>query len=210
HCGGDHHPRRKGRHRTRPRASVRRVGWRGVPGLHGGRAAHVFGSDSAIAERPRPYRQGIPRIRAFQPAMERTARSPEHRTPSHRRCRSYVFHGALAWRSRNPDARLAAPDARSGAPMKRVLMVAFHFPPLAGSSGIQRTLRFARHLPQFGWQPMILTAHPRAYERTSDDQTGDTDSIAIVERAFALDSARHLAFRGRYPAFVARPDRWIT
>ena len=49
--------------------------------------------------------------------------------------------------------------------MKRVLMIAFHFPPLAGSSGIQRTLRFARHLPQFGWEPLVLTAHPRAYER---------------------------------------------
>jgi hypothetical protein len=31
--------------------------------------------------------------------------------------------------------------------MTRVLMVAYHFPPLAGSSGIQRTLRFVRHLP---------------------------------------------------------------
>ena len=26
-------------------------------------------------------------------------------------------------------------------------MIAYHFPPLAGGSGIQRTLRFARHLP---------------------------------------------------------------
>jgi hypothetical protein len=31
-----------------------------------------------------------------------------------------------------------------------------------------------------------------------------------VERAFALDSARHLALMGRYPGFIARPDRWIT
>ena len=42
--------------------------------------------------------------------------------------------------------------------MNQVLMVAFHFPPLAGSSGIQRTLRFATHLPSFGWQPTVLTA----------------------------------------------------
>jgi len=34
--------------------------------------------------------------------------------------------------------------------VKRVLMVAFHFPPLVGNSGIQRTLRFAQHLPEFG------------------------------------------------------------
>ena len=94
--------------------------------------------------------------------------------------------------------------------MKRLLMVAFHFPPLAGSSGIQRTLCFARHLPRFDWEPLILTAHTRAFERVSDDQLGDLPSEVIVERAFALDSARHLAILGRYPAFAARPDRWIT
>ncbi len=89
-------------------------------------------------------------------------------------------------------------------------MIAFHFPPLAGSSGIQRTLRFARHLPRFGWQPLILTAHPRAYEHLSDDLLKDVSDDCVVERAFALDSARHLSMRGRYPAFAARPDRWIS
>jgi glycosyltransferase involved in cell wall biosynthesis len=94
--------------------------------------------------------------------------------------------------------------------MKRLLMIAFHFPPLAASSGIQRTINFARHLPRFGWEPLILTAHPRAYERVSDDLLGDVPSDVVVERAFALDSARHLSILGRYPAFSARPDRWIT
>jgi glycosyltransferase involved in cell wall biosynthesis len=93
---------------------------------------------------------------------------------------------------------------------KRVLMVAFHFPPLAGSSGIQRTLRFARHLPQFGWEPLILTANPRAYARTSDDQLDDVPPGCAVERAFALDATRHFAVAARYPAILARPDRWMT
>jgi glycosyltransferase involved in cell wall biosynthesis len=89
-------------------------------------------------------------------------------------------------------------------------MIAYHFPPLAGSSGIQRTLRFARHLPRFGWEPLILTAHPRAYERTSDDLLREVAHGTVVERAFALDSARHLAVGRYYPAFTARPDRWIS
>lgn len=93
--------------------------------------------------------------------------------------------------------------------VKRVLMIAFHFPPLAGSSGIQRTLRFAQHLPEFGWEPIVLTAHPRAYERTSPDLMSDIPEGLIVERAFALDTARHLAVRGRYLGMLARPDRWI-
>ena len=94
--------------------------------------------------------------------------------------------------------------------MKRVLMIAYHFPPLAGSSGIQRTLRFAQHLPAFGWEPAVLTADPRAYERTSHDLDADVPAGMPVERAFALDTARQLSIAGRYPGFLARPDRWMT
>lgn len=94
--------------------------------------------------------------------------------------------------------------------MKRVLMIAYHFPPLSGSSGIQRTLRFVQHLPAFGWEPMVLTAHRRAYEQTSDDLLGEVSANVLVERALALNTARHLAIAGRYPSVLARPDRWMT
>jgi len=87
-------------------------------------------------------------------------------------------------------------------------MIAFHFPPLAGSSGIQRTLRFVQQLPTYGWQPIVLTAHPRAYASTSADLLASIPPGTVVERAFALDTARHLAVGGRYPGFLARPDRW--
>jgi glycosyltransferase involved in cell wall biosynthesis len=93
---------------------------------------------------------------------------------------------------------------------KRILMVAYHFPPLAGSSGIQRTLRFAQHLPSFGWQPLVLSASPRAYERTSPDLDADIPAGTVVRRAFALDTARHLSLGGRYIGATARPDRWVS
>ena len=47
---------------------------------------------------------------------------------------------------------------------RTVLLIAFHFPPIQGSSGVQRTLRFAQHLPTFGWRPVVLTIVPEAYE----------------------------------------------
>lgn len=94
--------------------------------------------------------------------------------------------------------------------MKRVLMVAYHFPPLAGSSGIQRTLRFVQQLPEFGWQPLVLSAHPRAYERTGGDLAREVPADTVVRRAFALDTARHLSLRGRYFGPLARPDRWVS
>lgn len=92
--------------------------------------------------------------------------------------------------------------------VKRVLMVAYHFPPMRGSSGIQRTLKFAQYLPKFGWQPLVLSAHPRAYLRTGNDQMNEIAADMPIKRAFALDTSRHLAFRGRYLSGLALPDRW--
>jgi glycosyltransferase involved in cell wall biosynthesis len=94
--------------------------------------------------------------------------------------------------------------------MKRVLMVAYHFPPLAGSSGIQRSLRFVQQLPRFGWQPLVLSANARAYERTSTDLDDEVPSGTVVRRAFALDASRHFALAGRHLGVMARPDRWSS
>ncbi|HEY2593765.1 MAG TPA: glycosyltransferase, partial [Chloroflexota bacterium] len=39
---------------------------------------------------------------------------------------------------------------------RRVLMLAHHFPP-AGGSGSNRALAFTRYLPEYGWQPTVIT-----------------------------------------------------
>ncbi|MGK5052366.1 glycosyltransferase [Janthinobacterium sp. RB2P8] len=93
---------------------------------------------------------------------------------------------------------------------KRVLMVAYHFPPLAGGSGILRTLGFARHLPDCGWQPLVLSPAPLAYAQRGDAQLAQIGAQATVRRTLALDAARHLAIAGRYPRCLALPDRWSS
>lgn len=40
--------------------------------------------------------------------------------------------------------------------MRNLLMVAYVFPPIGGI-GAQRTVQFAKYLPQFGWRPVVLT-----------------------------------------------------
>lgn len=94
--------------------------------------------------------------------------------------------------------------------VKRVLMIAFHFPPLRGSSGIQRTLKFTQYLSGFGWHPVVLSAHPRAFPNAGNDQLRDIPEEVPVYRSFALDTSRHLAIRGRYPGMLALPDRWVS
>jgi glycosyltransferase involved in cell wall biosynthesis len=39
--------------------------------------------------------------------------------------------------------------------MRKLLLVTFHFPPCA-ASGTHRMLGFARHLPSYGWQPVVV------------------------------------------------------
>jgi glycosyltransferase involved in cell wall biosynthesis len=41
--------------------------------------------------------------------------------------------------------------------MRRVLLISFDFPP-RGATGVLRITKFARYLPDFGWQPVVFTA----------------------------------------------------
>ena len=38
----------------------------------------------------------------------------------------------------------------------RALVIAYHFPPVGGA-GVQRTVKFVRHLPARGWEPVVVT-----------------------------------------------------
>ena len=40
--------------------------------------------------------------------------------------------------------------------MKRALIITYYWPP-SGGSGVQRWLKFAKYLPQYGWEPVIYT-----------------------------------------------------
>ncbi len=39
---------------------------------------------------------------------------------------------------------------------KKVLIITYYWPP-AGGPGVQRVLKFAKYLPEFGWDPIVLT-----------------------------------------------------
>src|SRR2546429_47480 len=53
--------------------------------------------------------------------------------------------------------RQRAGHGRFCARMMRVLILSFFFPPVI-NMGSHRMARFVRHLPEFGWQPVVLTA----------------------------------------------------
>ena len=91
-----------------------------------------------------------------------------------------------------------------------VLMIAFHFPPAAMGSGHLRTLGFARYLQEFGWDPVVLSARALAYPRIAPIAADMIPQGCIVRRALAFDAGRHFAIGGKYPGFLAQPDRWSS
>lgn len=93
---------------------------------------------------------------------------------------------------------------------KKVLVIAYHYPPCAVSSGIQRTLSFTKHLSKYGWQPVVLTVNPKAYERSNPSQLKSIPPSVVVKRSLALDAARHLSLGGRYWSRLTIPDRWTS
>lgn len=62
--------------------------------------------------------------------------------------------------------------------MKRVLVVAYYFPPF-GLSGVQRVLKFVKYLPEYGWLPTVLTTEPHAYLAFDDSLLADLDGRPI-------------------------------
>ena len=94
--------------------------------------------------------------------------------------------------------------------MDRILIIAYHFPPINESSGVHRTLNFAKYLPDDNIEPIVLTISPKAYIRISKDGIDDSKFNFHIKRAFGLDTARHLSFFGRYPGLLALPDRWSS
>ncbi len=52
--------------------------------------------------------------------------------------------------------------------MMKVLIITYYWPP-AGGPGVQRVLKFAKYLPQFGWEPVILTVENGNYPAIDEE-----------------------------------------
>ncbi|MCP5160720.1 MAG: glycosyltransferase [Hahellaceae bacterium] len=90
----------------------------------------------------------------------------------------------------------------------KALFVAYHYPPIAVSSGVHRTLAFTRYLADWGWQVTVLTAKHTLYPRYDLSQNKSIPEQVNVIRAWGKDTARDLSIGGKYLQFMAIPDRY--
>src|SRR5262245_16020615 len=66
---------------------------------------------------------------------------------------------------------------------KRVLMIAYYFPPLGGIGSL-RAMRFAEHLPEFGWEPTVVA--PRLGTHHEDPELSFPEERVIRSRSLEL------------------------
>ena len=62
--------------------------------------------------------------------------------------------------------------------MKKVLIIAYYFPPLGGS-GVQRILKFVKYLPQYGWQPTVITVGNTGYYAKDESLLKEIEQLNI-------------------------------
>lgn len=70
--------------------------------------------------------------------------------------------------------------------MKKVLVVAHYFPPVGGA-GVQRAAKFVKYLPEFGWEPIVLTSENPSVPVFDESLLGDIPPEASIFRTRTLE-----------------------
>jgi len=108
--------------------------------------------------------------------------------------------------------------------MKKVLLITYYWPP-SGGAGVQRVLKTAKYLRDFGWEPIIYTAENPAYPiiDTSLEEDVPADMQVIkgpiwepyeVYKRFTGKGKQKQVYSGflsedRKPSFTERLSIWI-
>ena len=66
---------------------------------------------------------------------------------------------------------------------KKILIITYYFPP-SGGAGVQRWLKFVKYLPQFGYEPVVLTVNEKeaSYPQIDESLLNDIPDNVRVER----------------------------
>jgi len=106
--------------------------------------------------------------------------------------------------------------------MRKILIITYYWPP-AGGPGVQRWLKFAKYLPEFGWDPIILTvdenyaSYPQKDSSLLDEVSGvevhKTKSFEILNLYSSLNKDKQVPYGGfsneGNPSFIKKVSRFI-
>ena len=82
-------------------------------------------------------------------------------------------------------------------PMRRALMITYHFPPVGGI-GVERSLKHVTFLPGHGWQPVVVAPRNSGYRIVIPESLERIPAGTEVQRATTIE-----------PAHVRRAVAWL-
>jgi glycosyltransferase involved in cell wall biosynthesis len=88
--------------------------------------------------------------------------------------------------------------------MRRVLVIARHFPPLGGA-GVHRPLGTVRHLPDFGYEPVVVTGPGERADRWGPRDAAMLGLVGSDVEVHRLEGPEP----GAWPGWWARPARLL-
>jgi glycosyltransferase involved in cell wall biosynthesis len=92
----------------------------------------------------------------------------------------------------------------------RLLVVAYHFPPVGGA-GVQRTVKFVRYLPEFGYEPVVVTGPVGSVgEKYLTDEVlgGELPADLEVHRVSGPEATPSHGWTARRERWLRRPSPW--
>jgi len=104
--------------------------------------------------------------------------------------------------------------------MKKVLVVTYYWPP-SGGPGVQRVLKFCKYLPEFGWEPIVLTVKNGEYpaidnsllEESDGIETHLSDAISLYSIFNKVSGSKsvptHQLSKSKSDSFFTKFARWV-
>jgi glycosyltransferase involved in cell wall biosynthesis len=92
---------------------------------------------------------------------------------------------------------------------RNVLFIAYHFPP-AGGPAVQRSMKFVKYLPEFGYRPLVVTAKNAECSVTDASLLDELDGTSILRcdgyERWVIQLPRKLRL-SPLTSFFLRPDK---
>ncbi|MCF6092560.1 glycosyltransferase [Microaerobacter geothermalis] len=92
---------------------------------------------------------------------------------------------------------------------RKVLMISYLFPPIGGG-GVQRALKMAKYLPQYGWQVHVLTVDSPAHVSLDHSLLQQLPEGTMVHRASERGVGKGSNIPGGKADFVSSQDRQLS
>ena len=91
---------------------------------------------------------------------------------------------------------------------RNVLYISYYFPPM-GLSGVQRTTKFVKYLPEHGWKPFVLTVTPDHFYAFDDGLLDNFEGRNVQIYRTRLKNNQERKTKQLPPYFIQKTGRFI-